>query len=183
MGPNHGRYGTHSSRIALANIHTFSRSKESSFFDVSHIYVEAGQASDQDPHSSREDILDLLPTVKQISQVNTEFLLEPFTVTPDVLLSLTFLDMFVDQDHQHSISHALVYLQANKHSILEGSEIPPDVQDRIELYMVKLLERGINIPKKHTTWEMFFRFLADRCRWLQIYSSCINMSSQLQRVL
>lgn len=101
-----------------------------------------------------------------------EFLLEPFHVTLDVLLSLNFLDMFLGQQ-DHPISHALVYLQTNKYSSLEGSDISAEVQDRIELYMAKLLERGINIPKKHNTWNVFFRLLADRCRWLQLYSSCI----------
>jgi hypothetical protein len=121
-----------------------------------------------------DDISDLLPAVKQVAQFTVEFLQAPLAIIPDVVLSLAFMDMFLGQ-HDHPISHALVYLQANKHDFSEGNEDPSTLQDKIELHLSKLGEdRGINVPKKHYIRATFFRLLADRCQWLQRYSSCIH---------
>jgi hypothetical protein len=152
------------------------------FFISSKIYVELGQPAESDSRVVA-DISDLIPAVKQVAQFSLDFLQAPLAITPDVEMSLAFLDMFLSQ-REHPISHALVYLQANKPQFSENDAAPDTLHDKIELYLNKLEEdKGITVSRKHSTRALFFRLMADRCHWLQHYSSCIltNYLSTIKR--
>jgi hypothetical protein len=95
--------------------------------------MELGQAPANDPilsRSSIELISTALPTIKYTAKFTNDFLKIPLELDPDVLLSLSYIKLFMDA--KTHVSAAFVFLQAKKSAVLDDIEDPNAVYAQIE---------------------------------------------------
>ena len=177
MGRVYWRYGIYTRQCTLDCILSSLQTHRVTNL-IPKIYIELGQAPENDPvllRSSVELVASALPPINYTARFTTQFLHASLEINSDVLLCLSYLQLF--NSKTGTVSHAFVYLQAKKTAILEG-EGDVNTYNQVDNLLDNILvtKHNIQIPKLHLFRSMFFHLLADRCKWLRSYCACIRIT-------
>jgi hypothetical protein len=114
-----------------------------------------------------------VPLVKHAASLSIEFLQAPLVITPDVQLCLAFYDAFA----ANAFVGASGYKGVIKVQVDPAKDQAALTKQVENMFKVILSAKDIKVPPLKSYWNMFFRLLAERCRWLQYYCDRINLFS------